>query len=129
MSALLTGVARNALGEVRYGLWRIVPNRIAAAHFMPGSARMLVLRAAGLDVRSALIRGGSRFTSPRVNIDRGVFANEGCFFEAKGQITIGSGTLLGPQVTILTSGHDVIDGVPVGKSYGCGSSGVTQVSA
>jgi hypothetical protein len=113
----MAGIARNALVDVKHGLWRILPNRIAATHIVPGSIRMVLLRVAGLDMRSASMRGGTLFTSRRVCIDRGVFINEGCFFEAKGLITIRSGTLLGPRVTILTSGHDVISGKPTAESY------------
>lgn len=108
MGALL----RNMWVDFRNGLWRIVPNRIAGSHLVPGPLRMLLLRAAGLDIRSASMRGGSRFTLPRVTIERGVFVNEGCFFEAKGRITIRAGTLLGPNVTILTSNHALTDGIP-----------------
>lgn len=112
MSTPLMVLARNAWQDVRYGAWRVLPNQLAASFLVPGHLRMLLLRLAGLDVRSASVRGGCRFTMPHVAISAGVFVNEGCFFEAGAAISIGSGSLLGPNVTILTSNHELVDGVP-----------------
>ena len=93
-------------GHVRLACWLFLTNSVAAIHVVPGPMRMAILRLAGLDVRTDSIRGGCHFRSPHVLLAPDVFINVGCFFEGSGQITIGSSTLLGPEVMILTSNHD-----------------------
>ena len=79
---------------------------------------MLLLRLAGIDMRSSSMVGGSRFTRPNVSIGRWTYINEGAFFEAKERITVGEHTLFGPNVSILTSNHRLNhDGSPEPGSY------------
>ena len=39
--------------------------------------------------------------------DLNIFQSPGCYFQAIGRITIGSGTWIGPNVGIITSNHDI----------------------
>ena len=58
------------------------------------------------------------FGSPHVSIGSGSYVNSGCWFEGAGEIEIESDCMLGPQILILTSTHDISDGGRIERRSG-----------
>jgi acetyltransferase-like isoleucine patch superfamily enzyme len=83
-----------------------IVNHLAGSTLMPRVLRFAIYRATGLKIGTPNIRRGVFFLDGRkVRIGRGGGINYGCLLEAVGTITIGDESVLGPQVTILTSDH------------------------
>lgn len=96
---VLPAYARQALRWLRRG-------NIITSPLLPLGARRMLLRAGGVRI-DTMVSGLERcwFESEHVSIGDDVFVNGGCWFEGHGRIVIGRGSLLGPEVMIITSVH------------------------
>jgi acetyltransferase-like isoleucine patch superfamily enzyme len=63
------------------------------------------LRALGVDVATPSGLKGARIQTRDFSIGKRTWVNRGLYAEGEGRITIGEGTLIGPEVMIITSTH------------------------
>lgn len=87
-------VARVAFCEHVLG-WDIFPESLIYAS----------LRALGVDVATPSGLKGARILTRDFSIGERSWVNRGLYAEGEGRITIGEGTLIGPEVMIITSTH------------------------
>jgi maltose O-acetyltransferase len=82
-------------------------NAVLGSDLVPRPVRYLGYRVLGMPTATPNILPGLRMSGSRrrVSIGAGTFVNRGCFFEAVGNISIGHGCQIGPEVMILTSHH------------------------
>ena len=83
----------------------LVLNGIVPSKFVPVVFRCWMLKAYGLDVARCRIAPGGFYGGRRIRIESRVFLNYGVFIDASAQVTIQSGTQIGPQVMLCTSTH------------------------
>ncbi len=107
--AAIPGDARRALGWLRRGM--------ATSPLLPLAMRRTLLRAGGVKL-GMMVWGLDRcwFESPRVSIGTGAYVNGGCWFEGTGEIEVGDNCLLGPEVLVLTSTHEMGSDGEIGRA-------------
>jgi hypothetical protein len=100
-------------------------NTVAGSVLAPPPLRWLMWRIGGIDVHTMRLFSGVTVTGSRLSIGARSFLNHGVYLDAgSGRISIGSDTLVGPQVMILTATHNLVDGRvggrrPVHRSRTC----------
>jgi len=84
---------------------------LVTSPLLPLFLRRALLRLGGVKI-GKLVYGLDRcyFGSRRISIGSGCYVNSGCWFEGAGKIEIEPDCMLGPQVMILTSTHEIDDG-------------------
>jgi maltose O-acetyltransferase len=89
---------------------------LVTSPLLPLALRRALLRLGGVKL-GAMIWGLDRcwFESPLVSIGTGSAVNSQCYFEGYGPIEIGRNCMIGPQVTILTSIHEIGPGGDVAR--------------
>ena len=89
---------------------------LVTSPLLPLAVRRFLLRRGGVKL-GAMVWGLERcwFQSSRVSIGAGSYINAGCFFEGSGEIEIGENCMLGPQVMILTSSHELGPGGEIAR--------------
>ncbi len=94
------------LGRIARDMWL---NSIAGSAILPVPLRAVALRRAGLRVgHSVSVAPLQTFAHGRgVSFGDGTYVNYGCFFDANASITLGRNVRIGPQVSFITSSHDV----------------------
>lgn len=80
---------------------------VTATRAVPRPLRAHVMRAAGMQVGRASIEEGVWFGSNKVTIGDETYIGPGCFFDSFEQITIGDRVSLAPQVSLITSTHEI----------------------
>lgn len=93
--------ARRALRWLRRGY-------LVTSPLLPLAARRTLLRLGGVKL-GAMVTGleRCRFQSPQISIGTGCGVNAGCWFEGAGRVEIADNCLIGPEVMILTSIHEI----------------------
>lgn len=96
--------ARRAMRWLRRGY-------LVTSPLLPLALRRTLLRLGGVKL-GAMVTGleRCRFQSPQVSIGAGSGVNARCFFEGSGPIEIADHCLIGPEVMILTSVHEINEG-------------------
>lgn len=107
----LSDDARRAVAWLRRG-------HLVTTPLLPLAARRALLRLGGVRL-GEMVYGleRCRFDSRRVSIGAGSYVNAGCWFEGGGRIDIGRDCLLGPEVLILTSTHELGPGGRVAREH------------
>ena len=92
---------------------------LVTSPLLPLFLRRALLRLGGVKI-GKLVYGLDRcyFGSPRISIGSGSYVNSGCWFEGAGKIEIESDCMLGPQVMIVTSTHEIGDGGRIERKSG-----------
>jgi acetyltransferase-like isoleucine patch superfamily enzyme len=104
---LLSAMKLNATMAFRH-MWF---NALAGSALVPQPFRWLMWRVGGINVQTMRLFSGVTITGTNLTIGARTFLNHGVYLDAgSGRITIGSDTLVGPQVMILTATHQVVDG-------------------
>jgi maltose O-acetyltransferase len=105
----LPGDARGALRWLRRG-------RLVTSPLLPLAVRRWLLGLGGVKL-GPMVWGLERcwLQSPHISIGTGSFVNAGCWFEGSGRIEIGHNCLIGPEVMILTSIHEISDGGAIAR--------------
>jgi maltose O-acetyltransferase len=80
----------------------------ATSSLLPVEVRRIFLRLGHVQLGSQ-ITGLQRcwFEGGQVSIGTGSFVNSGCWFEGEGRIVVGRDCLIGPEVMIVTSVHEI----------------------
>jgi maltose O-acetyltransferase len=93
------------VAQLRRWLLRGYP---ATSFFLPLAMRRTMLRLGGVGL-GPVVWGLERcwFESEQVSIGAGSGVNSGCWFEGHGRIVIGRDCLIGPEVMIVTSIHEI----------------------
>jgi maltose O-acetyltransferase len=96
------------LHDARQMSWWLLRGQPATSSLLPTAVRRTLLRLGGVRL-GAVIWGLERctFESEHVTIGPGSAVNAGCWFEGHGPITVGRDVLVGPEVMIVTSNHDI----------------------
>lgn len=84
-----------------------VLNGVLASALVPNRYRWRLLRACGLDVARCVIEPGLFVGGRNISIGEACYINVGTFLDNSGPISIGARTMIGPQVMVLTSGHQI----------------------
>jgi acetyltransferase-like isoleucine patch superfamily enzyme len=106
-AATLRALRRELRTDFRLMTIDFLVNAVLGSDLVPRPVRYLGYRALGMPTATPNILPGLRMSGSRrrVSIGAGTFVNRGCFFEAVGNISIGRGCQIGPEVMILTSHH------------------------
>jgi maltose O-acetyltransferase len=90
-----------------YLLWLKFVNLIQGMPIVPRRARRLLLYIWGLDVHSSELMDGIYFGGTDIEIGRGTLIRHGCELDNNARISIGENVSVGPDVQLLTSGHEI----------------------
>ncbi len=74
---------------------------------VPRQLRASVMRATGMEVGQASVEESVWFGSSNVSIGDGTYIGPGCFLDSFERITIGNRVSLAPQVSLITSTHEI----------------------
>jgi maltose O-acetyltransferase len=101
------------LGDLGIAARHTVRHVLAGSYYMPRVGRFVLLRLARIKIDTANVFPGVTFMGPghHLAVGKGSAINTGCFFDLEGTITIGLDCMFAGNVTILTSDHDLVDGV------------------
>lgn len=103
-------LAVQLLGELVDLPWAVAVNTIAASDAVPSLARVIIYRAAGLEVAlSASVAPGVRIRGRNLKVSRGSTINAGCLFDCREQISVGSNCGIGFDSRFITSSHNLDD--------------------
>lgn len=85
----------------------LLRNTVAAAHFVPVTVRVRILRATGLKIGTkTAIASGVTFKGSSVTTGEGCFVNHGVYVD-RGELTLGSQVYVGPRVMFATRNHEI----------------------
>ncbi|MEO6702934.1 MAG: acyltransferase [Jatrophihabitantaceae bacterium] len=107
--------------DLRWWPRSMLVNGIGRSVCTPRLVRLLIYRLARLDIQTANVSEGCRFTgNGGTRIGRGTFVNNDCVFDAFAEISIGQNCAIAMQVTVTTSTHETtaegsLDPRPVGR--------------
>lgn len=102
------GALRASRSHVRGTLISMARGPLATSFLLPLTIRRRLLRLAGLQI-GATVTGLANcgFETKHVSIGEGSFVNVRCWVEGRGRVDIGRNVLIGPEVMILTSIHEI----------------------
>ncbi|WP_250283477.1 MULTISPECIES: acyltransferase [unclassified Frankia] len=99
--------------QLKLEFWMLVQgtivNGIGGSFLVPRPLRFLLYRLGGVRTRTMNIMPGS-IVGHRASFGRGTAMASRCFIENSARVRIGERVKISPQVTILTSTHDVVNG-------------------
>jgi maltose O-acetyltransferase len=101
----LVRLIRSIRDDLRVAFWHLLLNSFAGSILTPRALRIVIYRAAGMNIRTPKVTHGVTFTGRKVTIGRGTFVNQGVLVQA-GPITIGEDSQIGFDVKLITSTHD-----------------------
>jgi maltose O-acetyltransferase len=81
-----------------------------SSNHLPESLVFLFVKMAGFDVDGPCGLCGAQIGTANLRIGSGSWVNRGLCIEGAGSVSIGSGVMVGPQVLIVTSTHEKVDG-------------------
>lgn len=87
--------------------WDLLVNRIAAATALPPSVRAGIYRRAGIECRTLKVAPGLWVYSDQLSLAVGAFIGWHCRIHNQAPVTLGARSFLGPEVMLLTTGHDI----------------------
>lgn len=87
--------------------WELLVNKIAASSMILPRTRRAIYRRCGLGVDSYGVRPGCLFHTAKISIGDSTLVGQGCHFENRERISIGSRCSLAPEVMIATSSHRI----------------------
>ena len=87
-------------------LWR---EALIGCPLLPDLFRPVLLRMAGLDVRTSRVPARTHFDNDKLVVGRGTSMLSGCSFVGGESIEIGEHSIFGPEVMIITSEHIIRD--------------------
>jgi maltose O-acetyltransferase len=93
--------------EIRLAIQQTIINGVARAYCVPRPVRFLIYRLIGIETQSWRIMSHCYFGGTQVTIGKRSFINLGCFLDCAAPIAIGNDVHMAPNVSVLTSGHDV----------------------
>jgi maltose O-acetyltransferase len=82
-------------------------NVLAGSALLPTFVRVVIYRAAGLNIRTHKIYPQCFFGGTQVSIGRGTFVSYRCFFDASAAISIGDNCAIANESCFVTSFHDI----------------------
>jgi maltose O-acetyltransferase len=87
--------------------WNLLVNHVAALTPLPPRVRAGIYRAAGIDCRTVKIAPGLWVYSDQLALEVGAFVGWHCRIHNQAPVTLGTRSFLGPEVMLLTTGHDI----------------------
>jgi maltose O-acetyltransferase len=104
---MITKLWNSLREDLTWGFAEWIVSGVAGHWLVPRVARRCLYRLMRLDVRTYGVSSGVTITGGwHLRIAERTFVNHGCYLEAVGGLSIGSDSLLAPQVSIFTSTHD-----------------------
>ena len=103
-------------------------NTLLASPLCPRPARVLGMRALGVDIKTVRLSPRCFFGGTNVTIGAGTFVNYEVFFDNQARISLGANCAIGPRVQLITSVHEqgpaaqragAVVGQPVTVEDGC----------
>lgn len=88
-------------------VWNVLVNRVAATTALPPRLRTGLYRAAGIDCRTVKVAPGLWVATSALTIEVGAFVGWHGRIHNQAPVTIGARAFLGPEVMLLTTGHDL----------------------
>ncbi len=82
-------------------------NFIASSPFVPRHLRTMIYRFCGANIRTNRISARCHIGGKNISIGEGVFVNRGCMFDTNARISIGERCYIGPEVSFVTSTHEM----------------------
>ncbi|SBW19322.1 hypothetical protein FDG2_1225 [Candidatus Protofrankia californiensis] len=99
--------------QLKLEFWMLVQgtivNGVGGSFLVPRPLRFLLYRLGGVRTRTMNIMPGS-IVGHRASFGRGAAVGSMCFIENSAEVRIGERVKISPQVTILTSTHDMLNG-------------------
>ena len=82
-------------------------NVAAASPALDRRTRARVLRAAGIDIDTAIVESGCFFFGANVSLGDYALISHGCYFDSKDQIRVGARSAVAMGTTLITSDHEL----------------------